>query len=206
MHSNSWILYIRLQKYVDVPFFRHSDRLCRNGGREWVLPPKNVFLPPVRLKGEPQQASHTSLRSRMLAGTKIRVLKKSVAMKIRNPKDIPVTKEFEELVNIEDLRRGDYVLTRDEHTDEIYILTLQSGEKIEPPGSRSSPLAGLRFARRRLCKARRNHSFRVMKSGGNNRDCLISKKIQNTKVHRRIHFSIRLSGLSFTKRSLIYSF
>ena len=101
--------------------------------------------------------------------TKIRVLKKSVAMKIRNPKDIPVTKEFEELVNIEDLRRGDYVLSWNEKTgrqtyskvtdtytkktDEVYILTLQSGEKIEPPGSRSSPLAGLRFARQKALQS-----------------------------------------------------
>lgn len=35
-------------------------------------------------------------------------------MQIRNPKDIPVTKEFEELANIEDVKAGDYVLSWNE--------------------------------------------------------------------------------------------
>ncbi len=83
------------------------------------------------------------------------VLKKSLASKVKRPEDIPVTKEFEELANIEDVRQGDYVLTRDEHTEKssyrkvtelfrhevklLYRIVLSDGTRLSPRLAQLAP-------------------------------------------------------------------
>lgn len=53
------------------------------------------------------------------AGTKIHKLKNSIA-KMKNFQLLPPNREFEELVNIEDIKVNDYVLTKDDRTKKLH--------------------------------------------------------------------------------------